>query len=58
VSCTAGSLPAGQVATNTDCAPNDPAAWRTIAFAGGDQTATDHDPQVQVAPGEEPIELW
>jgi hypothetical protein len=31
-SCTPGSLPAGEVATAGDCAPDDPGAWRMYAY--------------------------
>jgi hypothetical protein len=35
-SCTDGSLPADQVAAGTDCAPENPAAWRLLSYAATD----------------------
>ncbi len=36
-SCTDGTLPAGQVASGSDCAPADPAAWQRVSYAGLDE---------------------
>ncbi len=35
--CTDGALPAGQVASGSDCAPADPSAWKTVSYAGLDE---------------------
>lgn len=34
--CTDGSVPAGYVASGGDCAPSDPAAWRTVDLVDAD----------------------
>jgi hypothetical protein len=33
VACTDGSIPAGDVATDTDCAPSDPTKWQTLTYS-------------------------
>jgi hypothetical protein len=46
--CTDGALPAGYVSTSTDCAPDDPAAWRSYAYSYRD---ADGDGAVVYQPG-------